>query len=500
MIFFLKNCIEFNFLFFIFSLILSIIVYYFSKKNNFLNLIKNFDNVFVLRLILLCTLLISFFIFFLSFLVFLKFYQSLVYVYLFNNFNFIYNDILFLKIPIFLNIFNKFSIEFFGFIFIILAYIVGFLSFLALDTRLFWKNIKFIFICNLLVLIIYLYTVVNDVLLLFILYECMLIPSFLFVYFVSPYKRGIQASLYFLIWTQLGSLLVLSSTAYVIYTTGHTSFLNLKNFIFTSDENWWIYFFLFFGFGFKVPIWPFQYWLTKTHVEAPAGFSIYLSGFLVKTAIYGFFKLTNELLVEVDTFFFSIFAIMGVIDASIKMWGQLDLKKLVAYGTVQEMNLLYIAFLWGDTGLYISGVLFCVTHAFLSSMMFYIVDCIQRRYNTRIISELSGILHITPNLGIMVILMQIFYSGLPGTLKFISEFYLFSGLINFSFISVFLLLFVANFLGLIGFSKCWFNILFGLNLKFKNNILIDLTLKEIFFFCICFFSLLFFGLIFNINV
>lgn len=72
---------------------------------------------------------------------------------------------------------------------------------------------------------------------LFLLYECMLIPSFLFVYFVSPYKRGIQASLYFLIWTQLGSLLVLSSVAYIIYTTGQTSFLGLKNFIFTADEN-----------------------------------------------------------------------------------------------------------------------------------------------------------------------------------------------------------------------------------------------------------------------
>lgn len=150
--------------------------------------------------------------------------------------------------------------------------------------------------------------------------------------------------------------------------------------------------------------------------------------------------------------------------------------------------------------MYIGGVLFCITHAFLSSMMFYIVDCIQRRYNTRIVSELSGILHITPNLGIIIILMQIFYSGLPGTLKFISEFYVFSGLISFSFISVFLLLFIANFLGLIGFSRCWFNVLFGLNLKFKNNMLIDLTFKEIFFFCICFFSLLFFGLVFNINI
>jgi NADH:ubiquinone oxidoreductase subunit 4 (subunit M) len=118
------------------------------------------------------------------------------------------------------------------------------------------------------------------------------------------------------------------------------------------------------------------------------------------------------------------------------------------------MNLLYLSFLFGDTGLYIGGVLFCITHAFLSSLMFYIVDCIQRRYNTRVVSELSGILHTTPNLGLIIILMQIFYSGLPGTLKFISELYIFSGLITFSFISVCFLIFVANFLGLIGFSKC----------------------------------------------
>jgi hypothetical protein len=59
---------------------------------------------------------------------------------------------------------------------------------------------------------------------------------------------------------------------------------------------------------------------------------------------------------------------------------------------------------------------------------------------------------------------------------------------------------VANFLGLIGFSKCWFNVLFGLNLKNKNNLLIDLTLKEILFFSVCFISLLLFGLIFNICI
>jgi formate hydrogenlyase subunit 3/multisubunit Na+/H+ antiporter MnhD subunit len=64
----------------------------------------------------------------------------------------------------------------------------------------------------------------------------MLIPSFLFVYFVSPYRRGVQASLYFLIWTQIGSLLVLSAVSYIFYTVGNTTFISIRDFNFTGDE------------------------------------------------------------------------------------------------------------------------------------------------------------------------------------------------------------------------------------------------------------------------
>ena len=461
------------------------------KKKN-----ENINN--IIKYLLLLSILISFFLFCLILFFYLKYVNLNINNILYNNFlNFI-----FIKIPLNIYIFKKTNIEFFGLIFIFIAYIVGFISFLALDTRIFFKNLKFMFICNFLLIVIVLFSVVNDFLLMFLFYEGMLIPSFLFVYYVSPYKRGVQGALYFLIWTQLGSILVLCAVCYIYFLTGISSFYVLKEFNFTNDEMWYLYFLIFFGFGFKVPIWPFQYWLTKTHVEAPAGFSIFLSGFLVKTAIYGFYKITNELSINIDTSFFSLFTIMGVIDGSLKMWGQIDLKKLVAYGTVQEMNIIYLAFLWGDSVAIIGGILFCVTHAFLSSMMFYLVDCIQKRYNTRIVSEISGILHTTPNLGISIIFMQILYSGLPGTIKFISEFYIFSGLICSSPLIFIFILYIANFLGLVGFSKCWFNVVFGLSMKNSknNNNIIDLSFKEFFIIFICIMSMVLFGLSLNIVI
>jgi len=325
------------------------------------------------------------------------------------------------------------------------------------------------------------------------MYEFLLLPSFLFVFFVAPSRRAIQASLYFIIWTQIGSFLVLCAISYIIAITSCYDFYTIKMYNFNPMQQYFLYSLIFFGFGFKVPIWPFHYWLTKTHVEAPSGFSIYLSGFLVKSAIYGFYKLTNIFSSELNTSIFVAICLMGVVDASLKMWGQTDLKKLVAYGTVQEMNLIYFVFCWGDINAIVGGILFTATHSFLSAMMFFIVDCVYRRYHTRSLVEINGILHLTPNLGIAIILMMVFFAGLPGTIKFVTEFYIFSGFLEISSFICFFIMFVANVLGLIGFSKCWFNAIFGLYRKNLQTVPLDLTLKELLILFFCFFFLFIFS-------
>ena len=238
--------------------------------------------------------------------------------------------------------------------------------------------------------------------------------------------------------------------------------------------------FLFLGFGFKVPLWPFHYWLTKTHVEAPAGFSMYLGGFLVKSAVYGFYKITNLLGNDINTTFFSTICIVGIVDASLKMWGQTDLKKLVAYGTIQEMNLIFLTFYWGDTNAIIGGILFSATHGALSALMFFIVDCLQRRFNSRSVVEISGVLQITPMLGIAIIFMCVLYAGLLGTLKFTCEFYILCGLFELSPVLTIFIFFVANVLGLVGFSKCWFGVIFGMSLKNHKSAPLDLNTKELY--------------------
>ena len=393
-----------------------------------------------------------------------------------------------------------FIFDFFGLFLIILAFIVGYISILTLDTRLNFNNLNHIYYFNIFIIIIYFYVSVNNILLFFLLYEFLMVPSFFIIYYLSNSRRSTQSSLYFIMWTQLGSFLVLIAISYIIFLTNFIKISDLIYFKFTKNESIFLFIFIFLGFGFKVPVWPFHYWITKTHVEAPSGFSIYLSGFLVKSALYGFYKIFANLTINFYVTPFLILCLFSIVDASLKMWGQTDLKKLVAYGTIQEMNWIYLSLCIGDSFLLYVSIIFTITHALLSTLMFFLVDCIYRRYNSRSIIEVNGINHNLPNLSISIIIMILFFSGLPGSIKFISEFCILSTLIDLMPFITIIVLFISNVLGLIGFSKVWFNSLFGSVKKNTKNYNIDLSYKELYIIWLnfIFMFILFYFLIFII--
>lgn len=385
----------------------------------------------------------------------------------------------------------QFSLNLYGLILVFLCLITGFVAISTVNNLYFEEKLKFYLIFFQFLLAILGFIKSSDLITFFFFYEVLMLGSFLIVYYGSYSKKAVQASLYFVLWTQLGSLLVLLACLYTYSLTNSTSFFAIKAFVFSKSEALTIYALLFFGFGVKFPIWPFHYWLTKTHVEASSGFSIYLSGFLVKTALFGFYRLTNLMQVELITSFFLVILIVGVFDSSLKMWGQTDLKKLVAYCTIQEMNLISIFFLKGDSNIVVYGFLFNIMHAFLSTLMFFLVECVYSRYKSRSILAVNGIFFSFNNLALSIIFMIFFFSGIPGTLKFVCEFFVFNLVFNVSWTLGALFVVVVNAFGLIGFSKNWFNAVFcapnrGLDLQ-----ALDLSKKELFIILLCFFSLTF---------
>jgi len=100
--------------------------------------------------------------------------------------------------------FYQFDFDIFNIIFYILSLVVAFISLLALDTRIYSSKTIFLVLCNVLVLFIFLFSFTTNYVLFFIFYELLLIPSFFFVYGISPAKTSIQLSIYFVMWTKIG--------------------------------------------------------------------------------------------------------------------------------------------------------------------------------------------------------------------------------------------------------------------------------------------------------
>lgn len=132
----------------------------------------------------------------------------------------------------------------------------------------------------------------------------------------------------------------------------------------------------------------------------------------------------------------------------------MDIKKIIAYATVQEMNAIYLLFNVGDSWAINAGLIFLLAHGMLSALMFYLVECIYKRYDSRSLLKIYGVSQLYPNLSIAIWAMLILFFGLPGTLKFYVEIQLVLLLANNDLITTFFILLIFIFINAIGFGRC----------------------------------------------
>ena len=285
----------------------------------------------------------------------------------------------------------------------------------------------------------------------FLFFEFIFLPSLYFVYTLGYSKRADKTINFLLTWTFFGALIVFFGLGYLFKVYKTSSLLFLVNCSFSSIELSSLYLIFFLGFGVKIPLWPFHYWLTKVHVEAPAGFSIFLSGFLVKTALYCIFYFLFLFVTPLGYSLSLGIVLWGSLDASIRMWFITDIKKLIAFATIQEMNLILIfLFLTWNTGLGVVNLFFLV-HGVLSSIFFFLIEQVQRRAQTRNLTLLAGFISFSTFLGFFFWGALLVFRGFPIFIKFFIEWELLVLLWeNFSFLGFFIFFFNTMF-GVLGF-------------------------------------------------
>lgn len=274
----------------------------------------------------------------------------------------------------------------------------------------------------------------DDAFMFMVSWELMSLSSYFLVSYQHENSANRRASFIYLLMAHIGALCIL--LGYGVLAADHGfSFEAMR--AANLDPTWATVAFIlaFIGFGMKAGLVPIHAWLPEAHPVAPSHISALMSGVMLKVAVYGFIRFTFDLLGDIQwgwgvavLIIGSLSAIMGVLYALM----QHDLKKLLAYHSVENIGIIYIglglALIFEGTGNHslaalglVAALYHTLNHALFKSLLFLGAGSILHTTHQKNMEHMGGLIHKMPWTGLFFLIGCISISALPPFNGFVSE-------------------------------------------------------------------------------
>ncbi len=269
-----------------------------------------------------------------------------------------------------------------------------------------------------------------DLFLFYVSWEVMLIPMYLMIGIWGGQRR-LYASIKFVIYTMVGSLLMLVAILY-LYVQYHDvtkvwtfDYQALSSLVMSPKEQLYCFAAFALAFAIKVPLFPLHTWLPDAHVEAPTAGSVLLAAVMLKMGTYGFLRYAMPLFplgVTAMAPYISALAVIGIIYGSLVAFAQKDIKKLIAYSSVAHLGFVVLGLMiWNDKA--VDGALYqMLAHGISTGGLFLCIGVLYERRHTRRIDEFGGIASVMPKFCAVFLIITLASIGLPGFSGFVGEF------------------------------------------------------------------------------
>src|SRR5687768_6698378 len=262
--------------------------------------------------------------------------------------------------------------------------------------------------------------VAMDVFLFYVFWEVMLIPMYLLIGIWGGQRR-LYASIKFVIYTMVGSLLMLVAIFYLYVQAGQvlgeytTDLQKLMQVALSHDAQVWCFAAFALAFAIKVPLFPLHTWLPDAHVEAPTAGSVILAGVLLKFGVFGFLRYAMPLFphgAAVLAPALAILAVIGIIYGALVAFAQDDVKKLVAYSSVSHLGFCALG-VFALTSYGVSGSIYAMlSHGLTTGGLFLGIGVLYDRRHTRRLAEYGGIWKSMPTFGGIFLIVVMGSAGL----------------------------------------------------------------------------------------
>lgn len=270
----------------------------------------------------------------------------------------------------------------------------------------------------------------TNLFLFYVFWELMLIPAYFLVGGWGG-ERRIYAALKFVLYTSVGSLLMLAGIIALGYyhqvaTGSYTLDLaSLLNTPLNGTVQTWLFLAFAAAFAIKVPLFPFHSWLPDAYSEAPAPVTAMLAGAMSKTGAYGFLRFCIPLFPQAAHTLaplFSILAVIGILYCAILALTQRDLKRLLGYSSISHLGIIMLGLFAFNAQGAEGAVLQMVNHGITTAALFLIVGFLEARTGTRRITDFGGLATRVPVLATVMAIAALSSLGLPGLNSFAGEF------------------------------------------------------------------------------
>lgn len=268
----------------------------------------------------------------------------------------------------------------------------------------------------------------TNLLIFFIFWELILIPMF-FIIGIWGSEERIYATMKFMLFTALGSFMMLAAVIYLYTKVGSLAFTDLYAYARTGQLNitvqLWLFLAFALAFAIKVPMFPFHTWLPDAHVQAPTAGSVILAGVLLKMGTYGFIRIAMPLFPEALRLclpYLILISVVAIVYGALVSYVQTDMKKLVAYSSISHLGYVMLGLLVLNQQGVEGSVLQMINHGISTGGLFLLVGVLYQRYHTREIAAFHGLAHVMPKYATVFVLITLSSIGLPLTNGFIGEF------------------------------------------------------------------------------
>jgi len=288
-------------------------------------------------------------------------------------------------------------------------------------------------------------TFADNVLTFLLMWEGMSLTSYFLVVTESQEDGVVGAGVWYLAMTHVGLALLLG--AFILFMNGGSgAFADLRTSAasLSTTTRSLIFMLAFLGFGSKAGIVPLHVWLPMAHPAAPSHVSALMSGVMIKMGIYGILRVGLDLLGggpawwgEIILGVGALSAILGILYALM----QTDLKKLLAYSSVENIGIILIGvgagFIFHSYGLMtlaalalIGGLYHALNHASFKGLLFLGAGSVLHATHTRDMEAMGGLIKKMPYTAFFFLVGAASISALPPLNGFISEWIIFQALLS----------------------------------------------------------------------